>query len=86
MHAVAELLRESPFFAYYILSKDYRQLLIENEHNQVLAGIATRCGRCMNAESSVAPPYRRQSFFVLIKSSWSYTLFIFPLTSARTVW
>jgi hypothetical protein len=34
--AVAELLRESPFFEYYVLSKDYRQLLIENDHNQVL--------------------------------------------------
>lgn len=34
--AVAELLRASPFFEYYVLSKDYRQLLIENDHNQVL--------------------------------------------------
>lgn len=33
---MAELLRESPFFEYYILSKDYLQLLIENDHNQVL--------------------------------------------------
>ena len=36
LSAVAELLRESPFFEYYVLSKDYRQLLIENDHNQVL--------------------------------------------------
>lgn len=36
LDAVANLLRESPFFEYYILTKDYRQLLIENDHNQVL--------------------------------------------------
>lgn len=36
LHAVAELLRESPFFEYYVLSKDYRQLLIENDLNQIL--------------------------------------------------
>lgn len=36
LDAVTELLRESPFFEYYVLSKDYRQLLIENDHNQVL--------------------------------------------------
>lgn len=36
LNAVTELLRESPFFEYYVLSKDYRRLLIENDHNQVL--------------------------------------------------
>lgn len=36
LDAVTKLLRESSFFEYYILSKDYRQLLVENDHNQIL--------------------------------------------------